>query len=80
MESPEGKNTNQSIHAGIYFGVLEEIIARIEYYEQKYDSLTVILTGGDANKLPKTLKNSIFAHSNFLAEGMLHLLKMNINE
>ena len=80
VESPEGKNTNQSIHAGIYFGVLEEIIARIEYYEQKYDSLTVILTGGDANKLPKTLKNSIFAHSNFLAEGMLHLLKMNINE
>ena len=78
-KNPTGKNTDQAIHAGIYFGILDEINARIEYYEHKYDSLTVILTGGDANKLPKTLKNSIFAHSNFLAEGMLHLLKLNID-
>ena len=46
---------------------------------KKMDDLMVILTGGDANKLPKTLKNSIFAHSNFLAEGMFHLLKLNID-
>ena len=78
-ENPTGKNTDQAIHAGIYFGILDEINARIRYYDHKYDSLTVILTGGDANKLPKTLKNSIFAHSNFLAEGMFHLLKLNID-
>jgi type III pantothenate kinase len=77
-ENPMGKNTHQAIHSGIYFGILDEINGRIEYYNNKYDSLTVILTGGDANKLPKTLKNSIFAHSNFLAEGMFHLLKLNI--
>ena len=78
-DNPTGKNTNQAIHAGIYFGILDEINSRIEYYDHKYDSLTVILTGGDANKLPKTLKNRIFANSNFLAEGMFHLLKLNIN-
>ena len=78
-QSPSGKNTEQAIHAGIYFGIIDEINARIKYYELKYDSLTVILTGGDANKLPKTLKNSIFAHSNFIAEGMLHLLELNID-
>ena len=78
-ENPTGKNTDQAIHAGIYFGILDEINARIRYYDHKYDSLTVILTGGDANKLPKTLKNSIFAHSSFLAEGMFHLLKLNID-
>ena len=78
-KNPTGKNTDQAIHAGIYFGILDEINARIEYYDQKYDSLTVILTGGDANKLPKTLKNSIFAHSNFMAQGMLHLLELNID-
>ena len=77
--SPSGKNTEQAIHAGIYFGIIDEINARIKYYELKYDSLTVILTGGDANKLPKTLKNSIFAHPNILAEGMFHLLKLNID-
>ena len=73
------ENTEQAIHAGIYFGIIDEINARINYYELKYDSLTVILTGGDANKLPKTLKNSIFAHPNFMAEGMFHLLKLNID-
>ena len=78
-QSPSGKNTEQAIHAGIYFGIIDEINARINYYELKYDSLTVILTGGDANKLPKTLKNSIFAHPNFMAEGMFHLLKLNID-
>ena len=78
-QSPSGKNTEQAIHAGIYFGIIDEINARIKYYEHKYDSLTVILTGGDANKLPKTLKNSIFAHPNFMAEGMFHLLKLNID-
>ena len=78
-QSPSGKNTEQAIHAGIYFGIIDEINARIKYYELKYDSLTVILTGGDANKLPKTLKNSIFAHPNFMAEGMFHLLKLNID-
>ena len=77
--SPSGKNTEQAIHAGIYFGIIDEINARIKHYELKYDSLTVILTGGDANKLPKTLKNSIFAHPNFMAEGMFHLLKLNID-
>ena len=77
-ENPTGRNTDQAIHSGIYFGILDEINGRIEYYDNKYDSLTVILTGGDANKLPKTLKNSIFAHSNFLAEGMFHLLKLNM--
>ena len=79
VQSPSGKNTEQAIHAGIYFGIIDEINARIRYYELKYDSLTVILTGGDANKLPKTLKNSIFAHPNFMAEGMFHLLKLNID-
>ena len=78
-QSPSGKNTEEAIHAGIYFGIIDEINARINYYELKYDSLTVILTGGDANKLPKTLKNSIFAHPNFMAEGMFHLLKLNID-
>ena len=79
VENPEGETTKGSIHSGVYWGIVDEIKARIDFYERNYDSLTVILTGGDANKLPKTLKNSIFAHSNFISEGMLHLLKLNIN-
>jgi len=78
-ENPEGKNTHKCIQSGVYFAILDEITARIEYYKKNYESLKVILTGGDANKLPKTLKNSIFANSNFIADGLIHLLKLNID-
>jgi type III pantothenate kinase len=78
-KNPEGNSTIDSIQSGVYFGVLDEIKGRIEYYREEFGALTVILTGGDANKLPKTLKNTIFAHPNFLAVGMLHLLKLNLD-
>ena len=78
-KNPQGKTTNDCIQSGVYFGILDEIKARIKYYKKNYESLTVILTGGDADKLPKTLKNSIFANSNFIADGLLHLLKLNID-
>ena len=79
IASPVGKSTHDAIHAGVYAGIHGEINARISYYKQQFGPLTVILTGGDANKLPKTLKNSIFAHQNFVAIGMLHLLELNTN-
>jgi len=79
QKNPQGKTTNDCIQSGVYFGILDEIKARIKYYKKNYESLTVILTGGDADKLPKTLKNSIFANSNFIADGLLHLLKLNID-
>ena len=43
----------------------------------KIKNLTVILTGGDAERLPKPFKNSIFAHSNFLAKGLNFILALN---
>ena len=45
--------------------------------KEKYSDLTVILTGGDANFLSKQLKNSIFANSNFLLEGLNFILEYN---
>ena len=40
-------------------------------------NLTIILTGGDADKLANQIKNGIFANHNFLAEGLYKLLKLN---
>jgi type III pantothenate kinase len=51
----------------------------IGLYQKKFGFLTIILTGGDAQRLPKPLKNSIFAHSNFLAKGLNFLLASNTN-
>ncbi|MFY0714487.1 type III pantothenate kinase [Seonamhaeicola sp. NFXS20] len=75
-----GQTTKESIHSGVVNGVLIEIDGVIKAYKQKYSDLTVILTGGDANFLSKQLKSSIFAHSNFLLEGLNYILQTNLNE
>lgn len=82
-EVPEtiiGNTTNSAIHSGVIYGVLFEIDGVIHTYKEKYSDLTVILTGGDSNFLSKQLKSSIFAHSNFLLEGLNHILQYNSNE
>ncbi|WP_299338697.1 type III pantothenate kinase [uncultured Psychroserpens sp.] len=72
-----GNTTNNSIHSGVVFGVLKEIDGVIDDYVKKYPDLTVILTGGDTKFLSNQLKNSIFANSNFLLEGLNFILEYN---
>ena len=72
-----GNSTKQSIHSGVINGVLFEIEGVIKNYNTKYEDLTVILTGGDSKFLSKQLKNSIFANSNFLLEGLNYILEFN---
>ncbi|CAM3305104.1 type III pantothenate kinase [Aequorivita lipolytica] len=72
-----GNSTAGCIHAGVVNGVLYEIDGFIEAYNNNYKNLTVILTGGDAHFLRDTIKNDIFAHSNFLLEGLNHILEYN---
>ncbi len=66
-----GSSTNNSIQSGVINGIIYEIEGFIQYYTQAYDTLTVILTGGDAIFLAKRLKNSIFAQPNFLLESLI---------
>ena len=72
-----GTNTQNAMHVGVFQAIKNEIIGFIEQYEENFDFLTVILTGGDAERLPKPLKNSIFADEIFLARGLNYLLASN---
>lgn len=72
-----GDSTENSIHSGIIQGILNEIDGFIELYKEKNKELTIILTGGDAHFLLDSLKNDIFATSNFLLEGLNYILKHN---
>ena len=65
-----GDTTENSIHSGIINGVTHEIEGFISQYFHKYEHLTIILTGGDADFLAKRLKSTIFANSNFLLESL----------
>jgi type III pantothenate kinase len=72
-----GNSTRGSMHSGVIFGIQAEIDGIIDAYRAQYKELTVILTGGDAQFLCKRLKNSIFANSNFLLEGLNNILEFN---
>jgi len=72
-----GNSTEASIHSGVVIGICSEIDGIIEQYSSRFEDLTVILTGGDAQFLSKRLKNTIFAHSKFLLIGLNYLLDYN---
>lgn len=75
-----GGTTLESMHTGTFVGILNEIDGFISAYKNIYPNLTVILTGGDAKILGNQLKNSIFANSNFLLEGLNSILEFNITK
>jgi len=72
-----GNSTEECLKSGIYFGFAAEIDGMITSYISEFKDLTVILTGGDLLFLSKRLKNSIFANSNFLLEGLNYILEYN---
>ena len=72
-----GNSTETSIHSGVVNGVINEIDGVINQYQENYLDLTVILTGGDTKFLSNQLKNTIFANSNFLLEGLNFILEYN---
>ncbi|MBT8312081.1 MAG: type III pantothenate kinase [Flavobacteriaceae bacterium] len=79
-EIPEGligASTSDSMHSGVVNGIRFEIEGAVQQYKTRFSDLTVILTGGDAHFLSKQLKNTIFAHSNFLLQGLNFLLEYN---
>ena len=72
-----GDSTEASMHSGVVNGICVEIDAIIEQYSSRFSDLTVILTGGDAQFLSNRLKNTIFANSKFLLDGLNYLLEYN---
>ncbi len=76
-ESYIGNSTENAIHSGVSVGVITEIDGIIERYKEQFEHLTVILTGGDTNFLAKRLKNTIFANSKFLLQGLNNVLEYN---
>ncbi len=72
-----GNSTETSILSGIINGLRMELQGTIQSYQAEFEDLTVIFTGGDSQILSMPLKNSIFANSNFLLEGLNFILEFN---
>lgn len=72
-----GDTTNNSILSGISNGMLGEINAMIDRYEEEYGTMMITITGGDSPFFAKALKNSIFADRFLTLRGLNEVLNFN---
>ena len=72
-----GDSTKNSIHSGIFYGIISEIKYQIKFYTKQYKNVIVVITGGDSIFLSKSLKKGIFVDPNFIAQGLNYLLELN---
>ena len=72
-----GKSTESSIQSGVINGLIAEIQGIISMYENNYEDLTIILSGGNLDYFDKILKNNIFAVPNIVLTGLNIILDFN---
>ncbi|MBS1580972.1 MAG: type III pantothenate kinase [Bacteroidetes bacterium] len=68
-----GTDTVGSLAAGTHHGLRLELEGFIGAFRQQWPDLAVVLTGGDAPRFARALKNGIFAHPSLTLLG-LHAL------
>ena len=69
-----GKTTEEAIRAGVIRGMVYEVDNYINSLKNKYNGLRVIITGGDAQRLMKKLKNTIFVDQYLVLNGLNRIL------
>lgn len=79
VERPKsvGSTTITSMLSGVVNGLIAEMNGFIDSYEKQYNSMKIVITGGDANFFVKELKNGIFADPNLVLKGLNEILIYN---
>lgn len=72
-----GNTTETSIISGVYNGMKNEIEGTINNYLLQYDSLKIVVTGGDINLFDLEPKNRIFADEFLVLKGLNEILNYN---
>lgn len=72
-----GVNTSQAIRGGIQIGLEGEVIQMVTTFQQRFENLRIILTGGDANYFESLLKNYNFATLETTLLGLNTILDYN---
>lgn len=71
---PLGTSTQGSLEAGLHHGILGELEGFIQRYTHGSADTAVVLTGGDALRFTRGLKNGIFALPFLTLEGLHAIL------
>lgn len=72
-----GNTTENSILSGVYNGLKHEIEGTILTYQQQYNNLKVVFTGGDNKLFELATKNRIFADEFLVLKGLNTILNYN---
>ncbi len=73
-----GTTTEEAIILGVQNGISYEVEGIIEGFENEFENLVVVFTGGDSFFFEKLIKNRIFAEPNLIAFGLNKILEINV--
>ncbi|MFO7659183.1 MAG: type III pantothenate kinase [Bacteroidales bacterium] len=77
-EYPElGYDTKTAVISGVIKGMIFEVEGYISMYSKKYNNLTILFTGGDAEFFVRQLKKTIFVVQNLTLTGLNNILLYN---
>jgi type III pantothenate kinase len=74
-----GYDTKTNIQSGVIFGMAKEIDGVIEAYEERYNNLHVLMTGGDAQYFMPFLKKKISVDQDLIFKGLYVIGEYNFS-
>jgi len=74
-----GYDTKTNIQSGVIFGMAKEIDGMIEAYQDRYEKLHAVITGGDAHYFLPYLKRNITEEPNLLFKGLYAISEYNFS-
>ena len=74
-----GYDTKTNIQSGVQFGIAKEIDGVIEAYEERYENLHALMTGGDANYFKPFLRKKITEDPDLIFKGLYVISEYNLS-
>jgi type III pantothenate kinase len=74
-----GYDTKTNIQSGVIFGMAKEIDGMIDAYEDRYENLHAMITGGDAHYFMPYLKKKITVDPDLLFKGLYTISEYNLS-
>lgn len=72
-----GYDTNTNLQSGVILGISKEIDGIIEAYQEKFNHLQVLMTGGDMPFFTPHLKSKLLADPDLLFKGLFAISELN---
>jgi type III pantothenate kinase len=72
-----GNNTRNAIISGVQQGIVFELDGYIDYFKTQYGTISVVLTGGDAELFTKNIKSQVTIEPYLIFKGLNRIVDYN---